>query len=67
MSSGYEKSFEQILREYKKSSKEISNVVKQKNYYKKPSEIRREKINQANRKRRKNGSGFEYNDKPFID
>ena len=63
-----EKGFDQIFREYKRRSKEIMDEVKQKSHYKKPSELRREKINKAKRKKKKRGSSsFEINDKPFVD
>jgi len=62
-----EKSFEQIFRDFKRHSKEISDEMKQRDHYRKPSEIRRDKINKAKRKKKNKNFSSDYNDKPFVD
>ena len=55
------KSFEQVYKEFKRNSKEKMDELKRRSHYKKPSEIKREKINKQKKRKRKND--MEYNDK----
>ena len=63
------RSFEDALRVFKKVSKESLDLMKERAYYKKPSDIRRERINKAKRKRmlkqqqRGKDGNWDYEDK----
>ena len=60
---------EAALRELKREARDSSEQLKNKSFYKKPSELRREKINKAKRKiKKKQRNGYEdYDDKSHSD
>ena len=63
------RSFDDALRVFKKASKEDLDLMKERSHYKKPSDIRREKINKSKRKRmlkqqqRGKDGNWDYEDK----